>query len=484
MALLYALFLIVALTVSAGAQFLERPPVVTVPPIALPKISEPMIFPSVEPSIAPSVPSDQIIVPPNSDLAVSAAQIAEDEGLDRELSFRCNLVSANPKLLSPVERSTITDLWQRRDLAWRQLTSDETKLATKKIVAQTCARALGITLAPNVFAQPVQTQKVVHIEQAPGAVLRQFKGLRSEQEIVKQAEESEKTKPREPMIINATLPPPPTVNEQRPPGGKQEYQNPRGQFQSVVQLDSARNATSDASNEFPHPPISHQTRAVSVSNNVAGDAPKFNLLPWPAPVATTSVPYHRINDARRGGFKNLGELDNWLEDTLKSAGYYEYKYWNVPGGFALVTRLEPIDDDARPVGKERFIESEGGQRDGSLSSYGWSLVDYLVALTSKPVNRARVFLFAVTNDDQAESNSTKMTTEYAKDWLEGGTHSLAGLKDVDPSMALTEKHVFMVLVYEFLNKKDRGPEVVETTKGLTINKHLRASGLKIAEHFK
>jgi hypothetical protein len=225
------------------------------------------------------------------------------------------------------------------------------------------------------------------------------------------------------------------------------------------------------------PPTSDLPSNNPTSQNPSGSDSLLRLFPWPPPIATTSTTYTYSDLSKRAKFKTIGDIDEWLGRELKSANYFESKYWSVPGGFALVTRLEVIDDDARPVNKNRFIEPAGGH---SLWDYGWSLVDYLVALTSAPARRARVFLFALTDDDRAQRQTVNVTTDYARGWLQGGTHSLSGLKDLDPHLPLTEKHVLMVLVYEFVKDTNQDPRV-ELRNGRPIERHLYWSGIKLTD---
>jgi hypothetical protein len=423
MARVNAILLTFALTVVAHAQNSAVAQSTHLPSIPPPVIVAPL--PSILVVPPPIFSAPALAVSPNvqpfDGQPITETEIVDGDALDRELALRCQIVGTNRMLLSAVERIHIEDLWVARDFAWRLMGSDNPSQSAHRAIAQTCDRSLTI--------------------------------------------------------------PRPTITSQS--GGSSPVKP--GQAQDVSEHRESQINTSVESNKFPHPltrSSKRVTRSVSIANNVARDDNNLSFFPWGPPAATTGVTFHNINNLHRGGFATFGKLDDWLQDTLKSAGYYESKYWSVPGGFVVVTRLEAIDGEARPVGKERFIEREGGPKGETLTVYGWSLVDYLIALTTKPADRARVFLFAVTDHDEAENTSLKMTTEYAKNWFEGGTHGLSGLKGLASSKPLTGKYMFTVLVYEFLKKSSQPPVVLDTNGGLPVMMHLHASGLKIAEHFR
>ena len=68
-------------------------------------------------------------------------------------------------------------------------------------------------------------------------------------------------------------------------------------------------------------------------------------FPWPPPRASTMM---NIEDAAlrvAGDSTTLGQVDAELRAALNDAGYVDKSYFAVPDGFALVTRLEQIDDD-------------------------------------------------------------------------------------------------------------------------------------------
>ena len=136
----------------------------------------------------------------------------------------------------------------------------------------------------------------------------------------------------------------------------------------------------------------------------------------------------------------------------------------------MVTPLEAIDEDAKPIQADRFIEDQS-------SKPGWSLINYLDALISRPVDRSRVFLFVLTTDDSAEKRQANMSPAFATKWQECGAHALQGLKDVKPSNPISNRHIFLILVYEFTKSPNDVAQMVLPQVGHRIDNFLKAAGL-------
>jgi hypothetical protein len=202
--------------------------------------------------------------------------------------------------------------------------------------------------------------------------------------------------------------------------------------------------------------------------------PNATLFPWPPPVPTSSAAWDYYHLTRRTGFKTVGDVDRWLEDQLNPAGFTQRKFWGVPGGFAVVTPLEAIDDGEKPI-----AGAVGTVDDRTSRSFGFSLADFLWKLFSHPVNHSRVFLFILTNDDRADRLGIPVSTMFVNTWKDCGVRTLGGVEQVNgvtPADPLTTSHFFMILVYEFEKN-----QMISSFAGHRIEQFLRGSNLKLDE---
>ncbi len=123
----------------------------------------------------------------------------------------------------------------------------------------------------------------------------------------------------------------------------------------------------------------------------AAHEPAMPSFPWPPPRASASqvVPLQFFTEAGVAEL-TLGDVERQIRDALDSTGYFERSYFAVPQGFAIVTRIEQINDDGTPKsGDERWSASPGlaGARE---------LVKYLRGLFTTRVGRYRTIVFVIT----------------------------------------------------------------------------------------
>lgn len=132
-------------------------------------------------------------------------------------------------------------------------------------------------------------------------------------------------------------------------------------------------------NELPH-----------VVRNLAFDE-GFPAFPWPPPKASAIDYIPGEYFEKRNSRIYLKDIDRRINEALKESGYYERSYFSVPGGFALVTRLEQINPDASStLPPDRWSADRGALRDFSL----WS---YLQALFTANPAYYRTIVFVVTD---------------------------------------------------------------------------------------
>lgn len=200
----------------------------------------------------------------------------------------------------------------------------------------------------------------------------------------------------------------------------------------------------------PAPPLPHQP-----------GPPDF---PWPPPTPSALQPLP--SPLGQLGFLTLGQVADWLTQTLDQRSYFDRSYHAVPNGFALVTRLERIKDDGTPfAGTDRWPTD--------LTVEGFSLARYLQALFAAPEGRYRVLVFVVTPELVTPSGE-RPTERYMLGLLSGGADRLpASVRDAP----LTPDHTCVALIYEFERRGLQGQPALLVPGHLTGRDHLVAAGL-------
>ena len=172
-------------------------------------------------------------------------------------------------------------------------------------------------------------------------------------------------------------------------------------------------------------------------------------FPWPPPRASARevIPYGMI--APKNAHLRLGDVNHILVNALFANGYSDLSYFRTPGaGFVLVTRLEHIRDDGRPM--------PSGSRwsaDQAISLAHFSLADYLKALFIAPPGYYRIMVFTITNAPFTEAKVTVKESE-AQAWLEDGSNELPSFmadQQYDTDMVCT------AFIYEFRMAADSNP---------------------------
>ncbi len=215
--------------------------------------------------------------------------------------------------------------------------------------------------------------------------------------------------------------------------------------------------------ESPEPPPTPKLKP----HHGAKTPPETGQFPWPPPQAssTCDLPNSSFLKENQKSAK-FSEVDQKIRNALNSLGYYEWSYYSIPKGFALVTHVERFKDDGSSMSEaERWSLTAGPPKSFSLSSY-------LKALFTCPPGLYRVIVFAVTLEAfKQEDSQTSM--EEASEWLE---HGLNKLPPALGKMAYTNEHSCTVLVYEFEKASGQQKPVIRYD-GLSARVHLDKSGI-------
>ncbi len=191
-------------------------------------------------------------------------------------------------------------------------------------------------------------------------------------------------------------------------------------------------------------------------------------FPWPPPKPTSRAPLARNLLAK--GSATLGLVATHLEQSLAKVGYAEYSYYNVPGGFALATRMEQISPDGKPKGDPMRWST------ALPRTSVFSLGDYVRALFTAPQGDYRVIVFIVTTQSFATSND-EASRDDAQDWVMGGMDQLPSHLQAQP---FSRDMSGSALVYQFRKIGHDDPAVANPDDAVPARQQLSRSGITAA----
>jgi hypothetical protein len=189
--------------------------------------------------------------------------------------------------------------------------------------------------------------------------------------------------------------------------------------------------------------------------------PRF---PWPPPrySALAAIPPALLAAATP---PTLGAVADRLEQAFDKAGYTERTFYWIPGGFALVSRIEQTRADAAPMSPPaRWV---------AATPKTPSLAEYVKALFNAPPGYYRVIVFVVT-DQVFSAAERKPTSAEANEWLSGGALRLPAEVRVRP---YTPEHYTAALIYEFERRRSDEQATVRNPSDFPGRTHLEKAGL-------
>jgi hypothetical protein len=212
--------------------------------------------------------------------------------------------------------------------------------------------------------------------------------------------------------------------------------NAAGMYADKVSLET--NMSFDPRNSqvnLDDPILQHPVKiSRSLQTSMTVKAPAF---PFPPPSASAQDVMDR---SLFGSMGTLGNLNHKINAALQSLGYFEKSYYAVPGGFALVTRLERRKE-GEPVPYEPPL-----RWDVNVSSAVRSIKDYLMELFTAPKGFFRVITFIVTDQLIMGDENKKITRDQALAWFKTGTTVLPS--DI-AQLSLGADYNCTILIYEF-----------------------------------
>jgi hypothetical protein len=202
----------------------------------------------------------------------------------------------------------------------------------------------------------------------------------------------------------------------------------------------------------------------------AGDRPLEQLFPWPPPTPSTRRSFSPdvIEGAAR--VRKVGDVASRLEQIMRSAAFDAFGYYRVPGGFALITRIESLDG-------ESGAPLAGAARWGARATYAGLSLSSIFA-TTRASGFYRVFVFLLTDDPpMTQAVDSAQAFAIAQTWAIEGRPSLPAEIKVLP---IGQNHVLVVMVYEF-EKVDGGETKHFRPSRWPLDQHLSTLGVSLKQ---
>lgn len=193
----------------------------------------------------------------------------------------------------------------------------------------------------------------------------------------------------------------------------------------------------------------------------ASEIPNF---PWPPPEAsaTANLPPDFFKNANV-----IGDVNKKLSSALLACEYADTSYYAVPGGFALVTRLEQINADGTP----KLSPDRWSVIPAHLASF--NLADYIKALFGANPGRFRIIVFIVTQHPFSQATAA-VSREEAMAWLPNGLNKLPTSIAQEPYSAA---YTCTALVYEFELPETKDKAFLNKPSPLAAQTHLSKARL-------
>ncbi len=206
-------------------------------------------------------------------------------------------------------------------------------------------------------------------------------------------------------------------------------------------------------------------RTAAVESNIDN----FNQLPQlkfplPAPSGKVVLPGNFFPNAHA-----MGDVSRKLESAMSGSGYFDYSYYEVPGGFALVSRLEQIRPDGTPKpDPSRWSTAVTPDQEFTLSRF-------VKALFFAEPGYFRIIFFVVTDRVNFLTTGETLSASRGIGLAAGGAAGLGPVED-EP---FTGNHRVTALVYEFEVSESQSAQKAKQVVPSTIQTrtHLEKSGL-------
>lgn len=187
--------------------------------------------------------------------------------------------------------------------------------------------------------------------------------------------------------------------------------------------------------------------------------PWVPLLFWPPPKPSTTYVFPPQFFAID---KKLEDVDIRLIKLLNSANYFDRSYYAVPDGFAIVTRLEQIEPNGKPIASPAHSNLDvksGGE---------FSLERYLRALFKENSGHYRIIVFIVTKHSFSQRRTISL--EEANQWRDGGLNKLP--RSIG-QQKYSQDYTCTALIYEFEKLDSKSEALQKESSEISGQEHLQ-----------
>ena len=202
-------------------------------------------------------------------------------------------------------------------------------------------------------------------------------------------------------------------------------------------------------------------RLLKIESGPPADSATMISFPWPPPAfSCQSV----LDPKLLKGAKKLKDVDQLLSTALESLHYDDKTYYFIPGGFALVSRIEQINEqgESLPPPARWSVET------ASQKELSWK--EYIRRLFFTTQGYFRIIVFVVTDRPFAASDD-KVSREVAMDWV---LHGMNVLPAKIGGMSLSASSNCTALIYEY-QKPESGKPILHIPGRLTGFDHIKHS---------
>jgi len=213
--------------------------------------------------------------------------------------------------------------------------------------------------------------------------------------------------------------------------------------------------------------------AMHLSKRDVDSSSKINAVetipafPWPPPKASAWYIIPNSLIIKPDIINTMKDVLSRLNDSINKSGYTDKSYYSVPDGFALVTRLEQIYSNGKPIEEpNRWVAEYTPMRKFTLKGY-------IKALFGSPPGYYRIIVFIISTQPIRLSDKAPYRQE-AIDWLTGGA---LFLDDNIAKKEYSKKHHCTALIYEFKQNTSHQRAFLMIPSKLTGQLHLKNAGI-------
>ena len=197
-----------------------------------------------------------------------------------------------------------------------------------------------------------------------------------------------------------------------------------------------------------------------IKNKIEFEQKTFPFPPPKPSAAADLLSYFTVNTS-------LQTINEILCEALENNGYFQRSYYYAPGGFAIVTQLEHIDEEAYSLPEpNRWTVT-------NIKKEQFSLADYLKALFTANPGFYRCIVFLITEDLYSFSDETLNSEEISNIMDEG----FVSLPHYFEMIELTDHHSFQALIYEFKKNENDNKPLFLSSSSYSGNTHLERTGI-------